>query len=179
MTINEDQLQELIDAHGAALALYARQWCRSPEDAVQEGFLELLRQETFPDCPVAWLYTTVRRRAMNLARADRRRENHHRQACESRESWFLPPQVMAAQGPTFDSADIQWALAELPALDREIVVVRLWGELTFDQIANLVAQSTSTVHRRYQRALGELGRLLQEREEMRPQHERKATIPNT
>ena len=57
----------MIDAHGATLMLYARQWCRDPDDALQEALTELLRQSPAPDSPVAWLHKTVRRRAMNLA----------------------------------------------------------------------------------------------------------------
>lgn len=78
--IDAQRIAELVDAHGAALGLYARQWCRAPEDALQEALTELLRQNPPPDHPVAWLYKTVRRRAMNLARAETRRAKHHRQA---------------------------------------------------------------------------------------------------
>ena len=56
-----------MDEHGAAKSLYARQWCRVPDDALQEALIDLARQDPVPDNPVAWLYKTVRRRAMNLA----------------------------------------------------------------------------------------------------------------
>ena len=41
--IDTERLQQLIDSHGAALALYANQWCNAPEDALQEALIELLR----------------------------------------------------------------------------------------------------------------------------------------
>ncbi|MBC8868868.1 MAG: sigma-70 family RNA polymerase sigma factor [Planctomycetes bacterium] len=153
--IDTQRLGELIDTHGAALTLYARQWCRSPEDALQEALIDLLRQTPVPNHPIAWLYKTVRRRAMNLARAERRRVKHHRQACEQRKSWFLP-----ADGMSDEPVDAEALLRRLPPLEREIVVARVWGELSFGQIADLVDRSTSAVHRRYQRALAELGRIM-------------------
>ena len=149
--IDAQQLRQLIDAHGAALTLYARQWCR----ALQEALIDLLRQNPVPDHPVAWLHKTVRRRAMNLARAEQRRVRHHRQASEERESWFLPAEDMLD-----DPVDVEPMLRQLPPLEREIVVARIWGELSFGQIANLVDRSTSSVHRRYQRALAQLERMM-------------------
>ncbi|MCA9125298.1 MAG: sigma-70 family RNA polymerase sigma factor [Planctomycetaceae bacterium] len=63
--IDSQSLQTLIDSHGAALKLYARQWCHTPDDALQEALIELLRQHPAPDHPAAWLFTTIRRRAMS------------------------------------------------------------------------------------------------------------------
>lgn len=150
-----EQLRQLLDAHGAALMLYARQWCRAPDDALQEALIELLRQNPVPDNRVAWLYKTVRRRAMNLARGEHRRAKHHRRASRQRESWFLP-----ADDTLDEPIDLEPFLAELPQLEREIVVARIWGALSFGQIAELVDRSTSSVHRRYQRALTELGKMI-------------------
>ena len=121
--IDGELLQELIDAHGAALTLYARQWCRAPEDAVQEALIDLLRQDPIPDRLVAWLYTTVRRRAMNLARADGRRAKHQQQAGQLCESRFLPNDNVLESPMDYESL-----LARLPRLEREIVVARIWGE---------------------------------------------------
>ncbi|MEL6898140.1 MAG: sigma factor, partial [Planctomycetota bacterium] len=67
------QLQPLIDRHAAALRLYALQFCRWPEDAVQEAFIELASREEMPEHPDRWLYVVVRRRSLNVARSERRR----------------------------------------------------------------------------------------------------------
>ncbi len=160
--IDAHSLQELIDAHGAALALYARQWCRAPEDAVQEAMMELLRQDPAPRQPVAWLYTAVRRRAMNVARADARRAKHQQQAGWQREAWFLP-----TENDSDAPVDCEAYLARLPQLEREIVVARIWGERSFAEIAALVGHPLSTVHRRYQRALSALERMIGELEPSR------------
>ncbi len=66
----------------------------------------------------------------------------------------------------FESADDQIdarkagdLLAEIDSDLRETIVARLWGGLTFDEIATLCGCSVSTVHRRYTAGL----RILQER----------------
>ena len=164
--INAQTLQELIDAHAAALTLYARQWCRAPEDAVQEALIELLRQDPIPDNVVPWLYTVVRRRAMNIARSDGRRTKHQQQAGQQREPWFLP-----AENDLDSPLDYESFLARLPRLEREIVVARIWGERTFAEIADLVEHPRSTVHRRYQAALAALECMINEPENSRQNDE--------
>src|SRR4051812_44172019 len=67
------QLGELIDRLGPALVLYARQWAAAPEDVVQDAFLKLVEARRPPDDPAAWLFSVVRNRALDLAKADRRR----------------------------------------------------------------------------------------------------------
>jgi RNA polymerase sigma-70 factor (ECF subfamily) len=158
--IDAEKLRQLIDAHGAALTLFASQWCRVPDDALQDALIDLLRQSPAPNYPVAWLYKTVRRRATNLARAEQRRAKHQRRAGEQRKPWFLPPDNVWD-----DTVDLESLLTKLPRLEREIVVARVWGELSFGQIADLVNRSTSSVHRRYQRALVQLGQMMNKQHE--------------
>lgn len=162
--IDPNVVKELVESHGAALTLFARQWCRAPDDALQESLLDLLRQDRLPDNPVAWMYTTVRRRAMNVARAESRREYHQQQVGRQQDSWFVPTNC-----DSFDSLNYESLLARLPLLDREIVVTRIWGNLTFAQIGELVQQTLSTVHRRYQQALSKLEKMIEEQETPRRQ----------
>jgi RNA polymerase sigma-70 factor (ECF subfamily) len=58
-----------------------------------------------------------------------------------------------------DRLDGQDAVRHLATLDlevREVVVARVWGGLTFDEIAKLVGCSLPTAHRRYHAGLTEL-----------------------
>ena len=55
--------------------------------------------------------------------------------------------VSARRANGFEPGELEPMLAELPRLEREIVVARIWGELSFEQIAELVERSTSAVHR--------------------------------
>src|SRR6516162_3278565 len=92
--IGPEILGRLFDEHGAALLLFARQWCDSPEDIVQDAFVALAAQKTAPDHAVAWLYRVVRNKALAASRHSRRRRQREERAasreCESRQggSWF-------------------------------------------------------------------------------------------
>ena len=153
MRIPLPELKRLLETHSGALLLYARQWHRDPDDALQESLVELLRQDTVPDQPVAWLFTTIRRRAINLARAEQRRDRHQREAGAKRPAWFEE-----RRDAPFESGELEALLQQLPHLEREIVVAHIWGGLSFQQIAELVDSSSSAVHRKYQRALQQLSK---------------------
>lgn len=155
--IDAEALQTLIDTYGGALTLYARLWCRAPDDAVQETWIQLIQQDSPPEKLLPWLYTTVRNRAMNLARGESRRAQHQSHSARLRDRWFLPDE-------TFNDIDYEALIARLPLVDREIVVARIWGELSFAEIAELVELSLSSVHRRYHGALETLQRILNETE---------------
>jgi RNA polymerase sigma factor (sigma-70 family) len=141
-------LGRLLDQHADRLQLYARQLCDCPEDAVQEAYVELARQESLPTEPVAWLYRVVRNKAISASRAKRRHELHESQAAGRRRAWFEPSSI-----DTLDAAAATETLKGLPASDREIVVARIWGGLTFRQIGELIGATDSTAHRRYELAL--------------------------
>jgi RNA polymerase sigma-70 factor (ECF subfamily) len=141
----------IIARHAASLVLYARQWCHLPDDAVQEALCELVSLNDVPPEPVAWLFRVVRYRALNLARSERRRDLHHRACQQHRDAWFSSDASSAT-----DAADVQLLLTQLPELEREIIVARVWGGLTFEQISELTHTPTSSVHRFYQRAMTKL-----------------------
>ena len=142
----------MFEEHGAALVLFARQWCSDPDDALQEALINLANLEDEPrDCR-AWLFTTVKRKAINQSRSEQRRFKYHAKAAEEKVSWFQPTPTSS-----LDPSDVERILSSLSALEREIVVARIWGELSFEQIANLVDRSLSVVFRHYQNALSKLG----------------------
>jgi RNA polymerase sigma-70 factor (ECF subfamily) len=142
-------LARLLDDHGASLVLYARSWCRSPEDVVQEALVELVGRRSPPDNAVAWLYRVVRNRAISEARTELRRRAREQRAATG-EAWFETTDgPLAAQEATA-------ALAALAPELREVVVARIWGNLTFAEIAELVETSISTAQRRYEQGLREL-----------------------
>ena len=148
--VNET-LKRLYELHAPALLLYARIWCHAPEDALQEAMIELARQKEFPPDPVAWLYQAVKFRAINLHRSAQRRIRREQQVASTQEPFFVSSPQQA-----IDSEDLETALKTLPELQRAIVIARIWGGLTFEQIAELNQLSSSTVHRRYREAIEEL-----------------------
>jgi RNA polymerase sigma-70 factor (ECF subfamily) len=152
--IGPEILGRLFDAHAAALVLYARQWCDAPEDIVQDAFVALARQGSAPDRAVAWLHRVVRNGAIAAARQSRRRRRREHRAAD-------PEAAAGGSGfaATDDRIDAEHASRLLDDLDgetREIIVARLWGGLTFEEVARLRGCSLTTAHRRYQAGLARL-----------------------
>ena len=143
------QVADLIDAHAPTLVLYARQWCAAPEDAVQDALCKLMSVAE-PDDPVAWLYRVTRNAAIDAGKAESRRKRREQKSAKP-ERWFAEP---AVEG--MDAATAVEALRELPGELREVIVARLWGGLTLDQIAVAVGCSVSTAHRRYEAGVNAL-----------------------
>jgi RNA polymerase sigma-70 factor (ECF subfamily) len=144
-------IAELFDRHAAALALYASQWTAAGDDCVQEALVELARQPIAPDNPAAWLYRVVRNRALNAARAARRRTTHEQAAAEARAGG---PRL-SETGPA-DQAELADLIATLAPEAREIVVLRIWGQLAWREIAEVTGGSTSGAQRYYVQALQQL-----------------------
>lgn len=139
-------IAELVRNRLPGLVLFARQWDRnSAEDIVQDAFVKLFREKPFPRDPVAWLFTVVRNEANNYLRSLSRRKNREDEHSR-RKPLFQEP----------DFQEEEELIRELEQLDseyREIVVSKIWGGLSFEQIASLVSSSRSTVHRKYKEAL--------------------------
>jgi RNA polymerase sigma-70 factor (ECF subfamily) len=72
----------LLEHHAAALELCARQFCRCPENVVQEAVIELAAQREAPQDDLAWLYGVVRHKAISAARSERRRKQREDRAAE-------------------------------------------------------------------------------------------------
>src|SRR5262245_2032661 len=137
------ELARLIDTYGPPLLLYARQWCDAPEDVVQEAFLKLVGQRTAPREVVPWLYKVVRNGALDASKTARRRQR--REAAAARPvRWFVEPEVDG-----LDAEKAVAALARLPSDQREPIVARLWGGLSFEEIGAVAGCSASTAFRRY------------------------------
>lgn len=150
-TVGPELLTRLVDEHGAGLVLYARQWCNAPEDVVQEAFLRLVRTRPVPANVVGWLYRVVRNGAIGAARSAARRRRREAAVARRDEPWFEP-----SESEQVDAAEATRALEKLSIAEREVVVARLWGGLSFDEIARLTGTSISTAHRHYQAALAVL-----------------------
>src|SRR3954469_13337095 len=154
--------QNWFQLYGPKLLLCARQWTRSvadAEDVVQEAFVRFWRhQRNLPGEPMALLVTSVRRAAFDLARRDGRRvAREERSSGDVEES----PRVFqtALEGDERRAA-IEGALQRIPPEQREVLVLKIWGELTFEQIAAELDASPNTVASRYRYALGALRREL-------------------
>lgn len=139
-------LSDLLARHGRALTLYARQWTDWPEDVVQDVLLQLFTLSKRPENGAAWLFRAVRNAAISDGRSARRRQQRERRSAAG-EAWFDD----ASQA--LDAATATAAIGKLPEELREVMIARIWGELTFAEIAELTETSTSTAQRRYEQAL--------------------------
>jgi RNA polymerase sigma-70 factor (ECF subfamily) len=147
--IGPETLGQIYRQHAAALRLYARQWPGVAEDVVQEAFIRLARQTPPPLQVLPWLYRVVRNQALADQRAALRRRK--------REAELNPPETWFQRADErLEARDAARLLAELSLERREVIVARLWGGLTFEEVAQLVGCPLQTAHRRYRAGLAEL-----------------------
>ncbi len=149
--MSPEELGQLVDEHAGALVLYARQFCAVPEDVVQEAFVKLVTHKSRPEQVVPWLYRVVRNAAVSANRAARRRRQHETARAALSCPWFE-----AAEPSALDVEAVTLALRELPAEEREVITLHLWGGLSFAQVAEVVGSSASTAHRWYLAGLARL-----------------------
>ncbi|MEZ6135240.1 MAG: sigma-70 family RNA polymerase sigma factor [Pirellulaceae bacterium] len=150
--ISPAEITVLWRKHASGLELLAR--ARFPDkadDLVQEAFIRLAKQPTAPDDPLSWLLKTVRNLAIDAARSEARRKRREQLFYETQS-----PPMRDADAPQFSAAELNVALHRLTAEDRDIVIAHLWNSMTFRQIAKAFSMSSSTVNRRYLRALQQL-----------------------
>jgi len=146
---------------GDGLYLYARQLCRNDADAadvVQEAFLRVWRKHanngvTEPDLP-ALCYAAVRYTVLDRQRQAVRRRRREAAAGES--LYDQPPLFATPLERAEEQARLEAAVRELPVEQREVLTLKVWGELTFQQIATVTDESPNTVASRYRLALAAL-----------------------
>ncbi len=150
----EKLIAELVRSRLPALVLFARQWNHdSAEDVVQEAFLRLTQLAELPQDPVAWLFAVVRNGSNQHLRMQKRRKCRENLAQAEKKPWFSP-----AEGENELVAELQ----SLPFDCRTVIVAKIWGNLTFEQIAAMTGSSRSSVHRKYNEALALLRKKLEE-----------------
>ena len=149
------------------LLLFARQWVASvadAEDVVQTAFVKFWRHR--PDAEpehYPLLYSTVRSCALDLIRTDSRRGRREQVVATDPDEPFFDATIEQHEKSELISA----ALKHLPESQREVLVLRIWGELSFAEIATTLGDSINTVASRYRYALDGLGRILKPHEYQR------------
>jgi RNA polymerase sigma factor (sigma-70 family) len=148
-----ERLTAIVAERAAGLLLYARQWldAAAAEDVVQEALVALLAERRPPENAVAWMYRAVRNGAIDAARATERRRRREEAVASSRRSW-----LEARPESRLDAEEAENALRQLEPEYRQVIVLRIWGELGFAEIAAVMQVSISTAHGRYVSALRQL-----------------------
>lgn len=117
------------------------------EDVLQETFLALLRRPQPPRDPAGYALRAYRNRARNHWRSLWRRLAREPEA----DRWFEPPTADEAATERARSA-----LIRLPVEQREVIVLKVWHEMTFEAIGRLIGRSPNTVAGRYRYGLQKL-----------------------
>src|SRR5947199_9697400 len=124
------------------LLLFARQWVQSAadaEDIVQEAFVKFWRRNHKIENR-ALLYAAVRSLALDFIRRDSRRARREASGFSETDE-FIEPQFAFDDDTERTLAD---AIDVLPCEQREVVVMKIWNELTFAEIAGVLGVSQKT-----------------------------------
>jgi RNA polymerase sigma-70 factor, ECF subfamily len=148
--------------HAPKFLLFARQQARSEEDAqdlVQEAVVESCRraQDGEPP-PPALVFATIRRRAIDLARSTDRRAGRELAVADPVQVQWFDTSVEDRERNQL----LQDAMRRLPAMYREVVTLKVWGGLTFAEIAGALGIPANTAASRYRYGLVELRKLTRE-----------------
>lgn len=157
--------------HGGKLLLFARQQTRSAadaEDILQDSLVKLARkveENTFIGGQEAWLpflYTQIRREAIDLGRKDDRRRKREEKVVaddlglqtDHEDAWF----AMESEDETTDL--LKAGLESLPKKFSEVIIMKVWGNRTFADIGESLGISLNTAASRYRYGLEALRRQL-------------------
>lgn len=157
---------------GPKLLLFARQQTRSHEDAqdvFQDAVVKLvgkIHNNEFIGGPEAWqpyLYTTIRRLAIDLSRRDDRRKRREdsvgADTGEAQQEAFHPWfESESSEDETRDQ--LEEKLKQLPEKFAEVIIMKIWGERTFAEIGEILGISPNTAASRYRYGLEALQKSL-------------------
>jgi RNA polymerase sigma-70 factor (ECF subfamily) len=162
------ELQRIYDEHADGLFAFLLNFTRDEEDTrdlLQEIFVRLAHQPELlwqARNERAFLIGLAHHAAIDLMRRRGTREKYH-------EIFGAEPvSVFAATGNPDElafRAAVSEALGDLPSEQRAVVHLKLWEELTFDQIAEALGIPPNTAASRYRYGLDKL------RERLRPLYE--------
>ena len=143
---------------GPGLLLFARQWVQSAadaEDIVQEAFVRFWQRNHSIE-KRGLLYAMVRTIALDLIRRDSRRARREAVAVSESEQAIEPEFQIEGE----DQRALAVALDGLPKDQREVLVMKIWNELTFAEIAEVLGISQNTAASRYRYGLATLRKTL-------------------
>ena len=142
--------ERIYKAKAAELILYGRALGLGPseaEDVLQETFVALLQLSGPPEQPERYCVRSYRNRALNYRRSFWRRVAREFESVR----WF---ERTASESRTERAA--MRCLAELPVPQREVIVLKIWHQYTFDEIGDLLGLSPNTAAGRYRYGLEKL-----------------------
>jgi RNA polymerase sigma-70 factor (ECF subfamily) len=107
-----------------------------------------------PPAP-ALVFATIRRRAIDLARREDARSRREQAHFELDARWFNGD----GDGPEMD-VELERAVKLLPDIYQEVVVLKVWGGLTFQEVAEQIGVPMNTAASRYRYGVERLRELM-------------------
>jgi RNA polymerase sigma-70 factor, ECF subfamily len=152
---NNAEVELLYQQHGRVLLLFALAIAGDrarAQDAVHQVFLRMLEAGNLHQLtdPKAYLFASVRNTVLNDTKAQQRSV-----ALDEESAWFDPPHRDYTA-----ELNLRRALNALPEDQRQVVVLHVWGELTFMQIAEILGISANTAASRYRYAFARLRQVI-------------------
>ena len=143
MSASTEEWQRWLDEYAGRLLLFARQQCRvaaDAEDVLQEALVEAWsRNSRHGPPPLPLVYSMIRWRAIDRTRGADRRQVRETSALALEPDWFVSD-VESSD----DARVLQEIIAELPGEQRGVLTMKIWGELTFKEIAEALSTHAST-----------------------------------
>jgi RNA polymerase sigma-70 factor, ECF subfamily len=144
---NSAEVELLYRQHGRVLLLFAQAITGDrgrAQDAVHQVFLKILEGSSLRQIAdvKAYLFASVRNALFTDIKLRQRSV-----ALDEESAWFDPPQRDYAA-----ELNLRHALCALSEDQRQVVVLHVWGELTFTQISEILDISANTAASRYRYA---------------------------
>lgn len=138
------------------LALSITRQAQAAEDAVQEAFARLCKRDRLADGDAtAYTFATVRNMALDWVRSPQRHRTGSDTIFEITQATNTAPPDARTIADERDRL-VRDVVDGLPDDQREVLVMKLYAGLTFEQIAAALDEPLSTVSSRYQRTLDKL-----------------------
>ena len=139
--------ESLYEERAAQIILYGRSLGLShseAEDVLQETFVSLMNQKNAPEKPLHYCLRSFRNRALNYRRGFLRRIARELESSR----WFE-----RESGETVEERAAMHCLERLPKDQREVIILKVWHEYTFEEIGELLEISPNTAAGRYRYGL--------------------------
>ena len=163
--------KEWFRLNGTRLLLFARGKTKSEADAqdvLQDAILRLWKSYSSPidghfdPPPLALAYTALRNAAIDHARKTNRRTQREQKSDfvvrerDQVQNWFETSTLEQSE----QTQIIKEALQQIPEKFQEVLTLKIWGELTFAEIAENLNIPANTAASRYRYALESLRKIL-------------------
>jgi RNA polymerase sigma-70 factor (ECF subfamily) len=127
------------------------------KDILQEVFIRAAKSNGVAEdliSPRSWLFRLAHRIAIDRHRREETRRHYHHRAQE--ETTAVPATLDAGTDAAWRETILREALNALPAEQKAVVLLKIWEELTFAEIAGVLGIPANTAASRYRYALDKL-----------------------